>query len=239
MILSEQKPFEEILAFLGKDKSVFIIGCNGCAYSSGSGGPSQVADMKKKLEEAGKKVTGTKSAAFLCEKALVKTELRGKVNEVAVADSVLVLTCGVGIQAVAASINKVCHPGCNTINRGGSRGEWEGRERCFECGQCLLDFTGGICPLTACTKSLISGACGGANKGKCEVSQDRPCGWEQIYDRLKSRGLLDKLQAVINPLDHKKIMVNPKMMSLPLFGVENSRPASPKPAAPNAEVKTK
>jgi hypothetical protein len=238
MILSEQKPFEEILAFLGNDKSVFVIGCNGCAYSSGSGGPPQVAEMKKKLEEAGKKVTGTKSAAFLCEKALVKSELRGKVNEVAAADSVLVLTCGLGIQAVASSINKVCHPGCNTINRGGSRGEWEGSERCFECGQCLLDFTGGICPLTSCTKSLISGACGGANKGMCEVSPYRPCGWEQIYERLKAKGQLEKLQHVIAPLDNRKLKVDPKMMATPLFGLEN-KPPVPKPAAPNAEVKTK
>jgi hypothetical protein len=221
MILSEQKPFEEILGYLDGEKSVFILGCNGCAQSSGSGGPVQVAEMKLKLEEAGKKVTGTKVIDFLCEKALVKSGLRGRVEQVAAADSILVMTCGIGIQAVAASVNKVCHPACNTVNLGGSRGEWKGSERCKECGQCLLDYTGGICPLTACTKSLVSGACGGANKGKCELSPDRDCGWELIYNRLKAKGQLDKLKTVINPLDYQKLMADPKLMATPRFALES------------------
>ena len=41
MILSEQKPFEEILGYLEGEKSVFLLGCNGCAQSSGSGGPGK------------------------------------------------------------------------------------------------------------------------------------------------------------------------------------------------------
>ena len=220
MILSEQKPFEQIMGYLEGEKSVFILGCNGCAQSSGSGGPVQVEEMKKRLAEAGKKVTGTKVIDFLCEKALVKSGLRGRVEEVAAADSILVMTCGIGVQAVAASVNKVCHPACNTINLGGSRGEWQGSERCRECGQCLLDYTGGICPLTACTKSLVSGACGGANKGKCEVSPDRDCGWELIYNRLKAKNQLAKLKLFISPLDHSKLMPSPELMSTSRYALE-------------------
>ncbi len=221
MILSKQKPFEEILTYLDGEKSVFILGCNGCAQSSGSGGPVQVEEMKNGLTTAGKQVTGTKVIDFLCEKALVKSGLRGKVEQVAAADSILVMTCGIGVQAVAASVNKVCHPACNTINLGGSRGEWKGSERCNECGQCLLDYTGGICPLTACTKSLVSGACGGANNGKCELSPDRDCGWELIYDRLKAKGQLDKLQAVVNPLDYQKLMADPELMATSRYALES------------------
>jgi hypothetical protein len=222
MILSEQKPFEEILGYLEGEKSVFILGCNGCAQSSGSGGPVQVEEMKKKLEEAGKKITGTKVIDFLCEKALVKSGLRGRVDQVAAADSILIMTCGIGVQAVAASVSKVCHPACNTINLGGSRGEWQGSERCQECGQCLLDYTGGICPLSACTKSLVSGACGGASNGKCELSPDRDCGWELIYNRLKAKNQLDKLKIFINPLDHGKLMARPEMMSTSRYALEQS-----------------
>jgi len=220
MILSEQKPFDEIIAYLEKDRSVFVLGCNGCAQSSGSGGPRQVEEMKQKLTEAGKKVTGTKVIDFLCEKALVKSGLKGKVDQLKEADAVLVLTCGIGVQAVAAAINKLVYPGCNTVNLGGSRGEWEGSERCNECGQCLLYHTGGICPLTACTKSLVSGACGGANHGKCEISPDRDCGWELIYNRLKARGQLERLADIMKPLDHKKIMPRPEMMSTPRYALE-------------------
>lgn len=222
MILSEQKPLEDILGYLEGEKSVFILGCNGCAQSSGSGGPVQVEEMKKKLEEAGFTVTGTKVIEFLCEKALVKSGLRGRVDQVAAADSILVMTCGIGVQAVAASVNKVCHPACNTVNLGGSRGEWRGSERCQECGQCLLDYTGGICPLTACTKSLVSGACGGASEGKCELSPERDCGWELIYNRLKAKNQLDKLGALIDALDHNKLMARPEMLATSRYALEQS-----------------
>lgn len=222
MILSEQKPFEEILGYLDGEKSVFILGCDGCAQSSGSGGPVQVEEMKLKLEEAGKKVTGTKVIDFLCEKALVKSGLRGRVDQVMAADSILVMTCGIGIQAVAASVNRVCHPACNTVNLGGSRGEWRGSERCQECGQCLLDYTGGICPITACTKSLVSGACGGASEGKCELSPQRDCGWELIYNRLKSKGQLDKLKVFIDPLDHNKLLAQPEILATSRYALEQS-----------------
>ncbi len=222
MILSEQKPFEEILGFLEGESNIFILGCNGCAQSSGSGGPLQVEEMRKKLEEAGKKVAGTKVIDFLCEKALVKSGLRARTQEIETTDSMLVMTCGIGVQAVAASVNRVCHPACNTINLGGSRGEWKGSERCQECGQCLLDYTGGICPLSACTKSLVSGACGGASKGKCEIDPARDCGWELIYNRLKEKNQLDKLKVFINPLDYSKLMPKPALLSTSRYALEQS-----------------
>jgi len=222
MILSEQKPFEEILGFLEGENNIFILGCNGCAQSSGSGGPLQVEEMRKKLEEAGKKVAGTKVIDFLCEKALVKSGLRARTQEIEATDSMLVMTCGIGVQAVAASVNRVCHPACNTINLGGSRGEWKGSERCQECGQCLLDYTGGICPLSACTKSLVSGACGGASKGKCEIDPARDCGWELIYNRLKEKNQLDKLKVFITPLDFSKLMPKAALLSTSRYALEQS-----------------
>lgn len=234
MLYSELKNFDEIKAYLEKDNTCFIIGCNGCAYSSGSGGPKQVEEMKQKLTEAGKKVTGTKSVEFLCSKALIKTDLKGKINQVKEADAVLTLTCGIGIQCVAASVNKPVYPGCNTIHRGFVRGEWEGTERCMECGQCLLYHTGGICPLTACTKSLVSGACGGANKGKCEVAKDRDCGWELIYNRLKERGLLDRLDDMLKPIDQRKLLPRPDMMGMARFGLENPGKVTDQPKPPPA-----
>ena len=37
--------------------------------------------------------------------------------------------------------------------------------------ECYLNGTGGICPITACSKSLINGQCGGAKNGMCEVDK--------------------------------------------------------------------
>jgi hypothetical protein len=160
---------------------------------------------------------------FLCEKALVRSRLRARTEQLRAADSLLVMTCGVGVQAVAAVANKVCHPACNTINLGGSRGEWQGAERCAECGDCLLEYTGGICPLTACTKGLINGACGGASNGKCELDPEKDCGWELIYARLKSVNQLDKLRQFIPPHDWSKMAPNPKILATSRWALERTK----------------
>jgi len=220
MILSEQKPWEEIQQYLDGETNIFILGCNGCAQSSGTGGPGQVAEMKDKLEAAGQTVTGTMVVDLLCEKALVRSRLRARMEQLAVSDSILVMTCGIGVQAVAAVTDRVCHPACNTVNLGGSRGEWRGSERCQECGQCLLDYTGGICPIGSCTKSLVNGACGGAAQGKCELDPQRDCGWELIYNRLKSKGQLDKIRVFIAPIDHRKLMPGPPLMKTSRWALE-------------------
>lgn len=221
MLRSEQKPFEEIIGYLDGESKIFIVGCDGCANASQTGGLPQVLEMRARLEEAGKKVCGYSVIDFLCQKALVASRLRAKEKELEDADSLLVLTCGVGVQAVAAVVPKPVHPGCNTISLGGSRGEWQGSERCMECGDCLLDYTGGICPLTTCTKSLNNGACGGARKGKCEISDNKPCGWELIYKRLKERGQLDKMKKFIPPKSYSKARPRPEWLSSSIWALEN------------------
>jgi hypothetical protein len=220
MLRSEQKPFEEIMGYLEGDKKIFLLGCDGCAHSSQTGGMPQVLAMKGRLEGAGKKVTGHTVIDFLCQKALVASRLRPLEAQVMEADSLLVLTCGVGVQSVAAMVARPVHPGCNTISLGGSRGEWQGTERCVECGDCLLHYTGGICPLTACSKSLRNGACGGASKGKCEVSPEKPCGWELIYERLKEVGRLDQLKTFIPPKQWNKQRPRPEILATSLWALE-------------------
>jgi len=220
MIRSEQKPFEEILGYLEGENRVFVLGCDGCANASQTGGWPQVLAMKELLEKAGKEVTGYTVIDFLCQKALVASRLRPLEEKVMAADGVLVLSCGIGIQAAAAMIKKPVHPGCNTVSLGWSRGEWQGEERCMECGDCLLDYTGGICPLTACTKGLINGPCGGASNGKCELAKEKECGWEKIYQRLKELGKLDRLKRFIPPKDYNKMRPRPEILSTSLWALE-------------------
>ncbi|RLA81001.1 MAG: 5,10-methylenetetrahydrofolate reductase [Deltaproteobacteria bacterium] len=220
MIRSEQKPFEEILSYLEGENRVFVLGCDGCANASQTGGWPQVLAMKELLEEAGKEVTGYTVIDFLCQKALVASRLRPLEEKVMAADGVLVLSCGIGIQAAAAIIKKPVHPGCNTISLGWSRGEWQGEERCMECGDCLLDYTGGICPLTACTKGLLNGPCGGASNGKCELAKEKECGWEKIYQRLKELGKLDRLKRFIPPKDYNKMRPRPEILSTSFWALE-------------------
>ena len=221
MIVSELKPMEEIAGYLEGENKVFIVGCNGCAEACQTGGEAQVIEMKKRLEELGKKVTGHCVVDFLCDKVLVKTRLLPYQDSILEADSLLIMTCGIGTQAVANAVNKPVHPACNTINLGGSRGEWPGSERCLECGDCVLDFTGGICPLTACTKQLINGQCGGAEEGRCEVEPDvRPCGWVLIFERLKATGRLDVMKKIVQPKDYSKASPPKAIRSTIMWDVE-------------------
>ena len=225
MIVSELKPLPAILGYLDGEQNIFILGCRGCAEASKTGGEVQVLEMKQRLEGAGKRVVGHTVADFLCDKALVKMKLYAHEQEVLAADSLLVMTCGLGVQATAAVVDKPVHPATNTINLGGSRGEWRGNERCRECGDCLLDYTGGICPLTACTKSLINGPCGGAKDGRCEFEPDvRPCGWQLIYERLKKTGRLDEMKTILPPKDYAKMQPPPSLRSTILWALEQKEP---------------
>lgn len=60
MIISKQKPFEEILEFLKDKEKIFITGCSLCATSCMTGGEQQIAEMKEMLENQGKTVTGNR-----------------------------------------------------------------------------------------------------------------------------------------------------------------------------------
>lgn len=221
MIISEQKPLPEILKSLEGEQRIFLVGCKGCAEACHTGGEAQVLEMKQKLEEEGKTVVDYTVVDFLCDKALVKFRLKVHEEEIISADSLLVMTCGIGVQATAAVVDKVTHPACNTINVGGSRGEWRGDERCLECGECLLDYTGGICPLTACTKGLINGPCGGARDGKCEFEPEtRDCGWHLIYERLKKLNRLDKMKTMVGLKDYSKMRPPPHLRTTIMWALE-------------------
>jgi len=148
---------------------------------------------------------GTAVIDFLCNKALVGLRLSRRLDELKAADCLVVSSCGVGVQATAAMVDKPCHPALNTISSAGFQGLWPSNERCAQCGECVLSYTGGICPVTTCAKGLLNGSCGGSHEGTCEVEKDRPCGWYLIYERLKSLGRLDDYKRLLPVRDHKKM----------------------------------
>ena len=152
MLISEQKPMEEILSYLDGEQKVFIVGCKGCAEGCQSGGEQQANEMKPKLEAEGKTITGISVIDFACNEQLTRMTLQAHESRILASDSLLMLCCGIGVQAAAAVVDKVIHPGCNTVSLGGRHGEWRDGKRCQECGQCMLEYTGGICPMARCAK---------------------------------------------------------------------------------------
>ncbi len=196
MLVTEQKPVGEIQTALGSAKSVLLVGCNGCPLGWDSGGPAKLAELADQLAKAGKVIAGSVMIDFVCNRALDGLKLSRHLEELKKADAVLVSSCGVGVQAVAAMVDKPCHPCLNTMSSMGHQGLWPSDERCAQCGDCLLSLTAGICPITTCAKNLINGSCGGSHKGTCEVDSKRACGWFRIYDRLKAQGRLANLKTL-------------------------------------------
>ena len=138
-------------------------------------------------------------------------------DQIAAADAVMVLGCGGAVQVarqateefgltipVKVGLDSVGHmdmvvPGTVAM------------EQCQECGMCILNETGGICPVTKCAKSLLNGPCGGSENGKCEVDPNRDCAWVLIYNRMAALGELDKLKRYMEPKDYSK-MAKPRVL---------------------------
>ncbi len=195
MLISRMKPAGEILDSLGRVRSLLLMACNGCEESFGNSEPSRLKKLRIELEKRGLTVSDVLTIDFLCEELLVKHWLpqagfRGEF------EGILVVSCGIGVQVVSREASRPTFPACDTVTLGGRFGQSWGKETCRECGQCLLMHTGGICPLTACSKGLLNGPCGGSQDGRCEVfPQTRECGWHRIYERLQARGRTDLLSA--------------------------------------------
>ena len=190
MLITELKAKETILSLIqGK---VFIINCHGCKEIHF---PEKEAEaLEKELEN----VTGIFTTDYICNPENLKLRLEKYAAQIDAADTILVLSCGVGVQTVAELFDtkRVC-AACDTYALPGFQGVTPLEYDCKQCGECYLNLTGGICPLTACSKSLINGQCGGAKNGKCEVDPNMECGWERIHRRLAQIGRLDVLKCPV------------------------------------------
>ncbi len=205
MIITEQKPFPEVLQSLEGHERIFIFGCGSCATAWHTGGEAEVKEMMAKLVQEGKTCLGWAIPDETCDERKTKRELRGHVQEVGQADAVLVMSCGAGVQTVALSLDdKPAYPGLNSLFLARLQRLTKADERCVLCGDCILAATGGICPVATCPKELLNGPCGGYNHGMCEVDPERECTWVAIYDRMARLGQLDRLYAFQEAKDNTK-----------------------------------
>jgi hypothetical protein len=205
MIVTTLKPLDEILGSIFPYSKVLIAGCDGCTQPPR--GLREAKTLNQLLELAGKlrgkdfefKVT---SVVKQCDSVLTASALKPQVEGM---EAVLSLACGAGPQTVAELFPDLpVIPAQNSHFIG-----WEDREggtlsdSCTACGNCILALTGGICPVTRCSKGLLNGACGGAKDGKCELDPARDCAWELIYQRLERLGKLDNIKGFRPPRDYQ------------------------------------
>lgn len=201
MIVADSKPIEQIFGYIQDFRKVLVLGCGECVTVCQVGGEKEVGvlaqALRLKAQVEGKTIEFTENTVHRqCDAEFVKPVL----DELGDVDAIVTIACGVGANfLVDQGATVPVFPGVDTSFYGATteHGVWE--ERCAGCGQCILDLTGGLCPIARCAKTILNGPCGGTNDGMCELSAPEnpiPCVWAQIVERCKQLGTLEKLYAV-------------------------------------------
>lgn len=197
MIVAHRKNIQEIKALLAEHKRILVLGCGTCVTVCLAGGEREVGMISSALRITYKLDNSEHDIKELTIERQCENEfIEDIIEEVRNVDAVISLACGAGVQAIAERFPNVpVYAGLDTKFIGilEKQGVWA--EKCAGCGKCVLGLYGAVCPITRCSKKMLSGPCGGSRDGRCEVSPDVECGWQLIYDRLKKIGQLDRLLA--------------------------------------------
>lgn len=195
MIVAERKSLDEIKGLVGEAQKVLVVGCGTCVTVCFAGGAREAAITATSLRMSSRLSGEGKAVRDVTVQRQCEWEYLDEIaTDVAAADVVLSLGCGIGVQALVEHYPEAwVVPGLNTSFLGlpTEQGVWA--ERCAACGDCILGLTGGICPIARCSKSLLNGPCGGSEAGHCEIDPSVDCAWQLIYDRLSSMDRLDVL----------------------------------------------
>ena len=198
MIVTTQKPHQEITRFLEPYYHIMIVGCGTCATEVQTGGEKEVHELAEKLQ--GRWSVETMMIDAVCDMRLVRRGWRSIQKSKSSIDAILILACGAGIQTYSDIVPLPCYPGLDTHFLGKVERIGLYYERCKACGSCLLGETAGICPVTRCAKGLVNGPCGGMMNGKCEVGgYVRDCAWSLIWERLRRQGRMELFRKIREP----------------------------------------
>ena len=202
MIKVKQKPLKEIVQAVEGYDRVLVLGCGGCASVCLGGGQQEVDHLCLELEmvfkqQDRKRYVKGYTIERQCNMAYIE-ELASFAGEF---DALLSMACGAGTQYVAETYpHTPVFPAVNTAAIGIDRDIGVYEERCRACGECVVGYTGGVCPVTRCAKGLFNGPCGGTNKGMCEINSTISCAWMDIFQRLKDQNRLDDIMKVHPPM---------------------------------------
>ena len=203
MIVGKRKPIEDIVQSISEFRNVLILGCGTCVTVCLTGGDREAQALARDLGN-GRYFKGNRPTFHVdtierqCEWDLVKTHLHLSSDT----DAILSLACGAGVQTLADVFSQLpVIPALNTTFLGAldEPGIW--REKCQGCGDCIVGYTAGICPISRCAKRLFNGPCGGSTQGKCEIKGDVDCAWHLIINRLKVVGRIDDYEKIHPPKD--------------------------------------
>ncbi len=203
MVKAKLKPLEEIFGMIRSYKKILTLSCGGCVSVCMAGGQREGMELTLELVEFFRQNRlDAEFTHYTMERQCNPEYLFDAEEIVREADCVISTACGAGVQYIAESHpSKPVFPALNTLFIGIDRDVGLYEERCRTCGDCKLGYTGGICPITRCSKSILNGPCGGTHfsDGSCEIDREIPCAWNDIFERLKSQGRLENILTVHPP----------------------------------------
>ena len=161
MIISEAKPVAELQEVLAPFGKLFLVGCAACATACKAGGEEEIFRFQEWLAAQGKETTGSVVIDEACHIQRAARDLRHHAQAVTAADALVVLACGSGVQSISSNTDKRVIGALNSMFLGNVRRFGQYEEMCSLCGDCILNETAGICPVTNCAKGLLNGPCGG------------------------------------------------------------------------------
>ena len=167
MIITKQKSIKSILGFLKDSKNIYIVGCAQCATVCKTGGEKEVSDIAGVLKKKGKVIMGTAILDPACHLVKVKQFFYKNKKALSKSDALLVMACGNGTQVIIDGTKGMrAYTGLDTLFLGEIERGGHFSQKCVLCGECILDRTEGVCPITICAKGLLNGPCGGSKNGK-------------------------------------------------------------------------
>lgn len=210
MLKSVWKPEDEIEAALVGMERIAIISCGVCANMCGTGGSKGIKIMKGLAKKWGKQVVVAKCVnGCCCHEIMIQAK---KVYLTPVAqkcDALIMLSCASGIKSaymtdlkmpVIAALDSV--GGAVVTHKKGLVAE----SLCVGCGQCVLSFTGGICPVSKCPSKQQYSPCKQypLNGTKCAVDPERDCVWKEI-EKIGDMAALKKLEQLHKQKNRQRI----------------------------------
>ncbi|MGB9643370.1 MAG: methylenetetrahydrofolate reductase C-terminal domain-containing protein [Candidatus Ratteibacteria bacterium] len=208
MLITKLKKISEIESYFYHN--TFVIKCFGCkeVYF-----PEEEIDVF--LQKRTEHITAIARLDYLCNEEFSRDYISKYLTDIERADTVIVFSCGVGVQVVARIVEgKKVLTGCDTSYINGFQGLTAQPYDCRQCGECYLNYTGGICPITACSKHLLNGPCGGYKNGKCEVNPEMDCGWCLIYKRLSLQKKENKFITDCRIRNYQRYIIEPQKDTL-------------------------
>ena len=109
------KSWDELTALLEGMDNLFVVSCNKCFKEFESVQEPELGTFLKLAEAYDKTVTGTASIDFLCNKTLTAKILEGLIPEGT--QHIVVISCGLGIQTVAALEDLPVYAACDSLSR--------------------------------------------------------------------------------------------------------------------------